>query len=76
MRKFIALLLILGLLSSCSAPGTVEPTEETTAATEDTTAAEETTEEGKKGCKSVIGMGAVAVMAAAAAVVALKKKED
>ena len=34
MRKMIALLLILGLLSGCSAPGTVEPTEETTAVTE------------------------------------------
>ena len=58
-------------------PTETEPTEETTAATEDTTeATEDTTAEGKKGCKSVIGMGAVAVMAAAAAVVALKKKED
>ena len=27
MRKFIALLLILGLLSGCSAPGSVQPTE-------------------------------------------------
>ena len=62
--------------TTAAEPTETEPTEETTAATEDTTAAEETTEEGKKGCKSVIGMGAVAVMAAAAAVVALKKKED
>ena len=36
MRKFIALLLILGLLSGCSAPGSVEPTEEATAVTEPT----------------------------------------
>lgn len=48
-------------------PTETEPTEETT---------EEVTEDGKKGCKSAIGMGVVAVMAAAAAVVALKKKED
>ena len=34
MRKLIALLLILGLLSGCTAPGTVEPIEETTAVTE------------------------------------------
>ena len=57
-------------------PTETEPTEETTAATEETTVAEETTEEAKGGCKSVIGVSAVAVMAAAAAVVALKKKED
>ena len=34
MRKFIALLLILGLLSGCSAPGSAEPTEETSTVTE------------------------------------------
>ena len=33
MKKFIALLLILGLLSGCTAPGAVEPTEDTTAVT-------------------------------------------
>ena len=56
-------------------PTETEPAEETTAATEETTVAEDT-EEATGGCKSVIGVSAVAVMAAAAAVVALKKKED
>ena len=36
MKKFIALLLILGLLCGCTAPGSVDPTEETTAVTEPT----------------------------------------
>ena len=63
--------------TTAAEPTETEPTEETTAATEETTeATEDTTAEAKKGCKSVIGVGAVAVMAAAAAVVALKKKED
>jgi hypothetical protein len=54
--------------------------EETTAApkTEATTAApatEDTTAEEKSGCGAVVGFGAVAVLAAAAAAVALKKKD-
>ena len=43
---------------------------ETTAATNDTTAPTE-----EKGCGAVVGFGAVAVLAAAAAAVALKKKD-
>ena len=46
------------------------PTETPTEGTDDTDPP------AKKGCKSVIGMGAVAVLAVAAAVVTLKKKED
>lgn len=54
------------------APETEEPAEETTeAATEAPTA--EVTEPAKSGCGSVIGFSAVAVLAAAAAAVALKK---
>ena len=50
-------------------------TEAPTAAPEagDTTAAPDETEAPKEGCGSVIGMGAVAILAAAAAAVALKK---
>ena len=51
--------------------------DETTAAPE-TTVADETTGEnttGEKGCASVIGVSAVAILAAAAAAVALKKKD-
>ena len=58
---------------------TQKPAEETTAApAEATTAAdgEETeAEEKKSGCGAVVGFGAVAVLAAAAAAVALKKKD-
>lgn len=53
------------------------PTEETTTQATDTPTEEttlEVTEPGKSGCGSVIGMGMVAVMAAA--IVVLKKKED
>ena len=51
------------------------PAEDTTAAPEagDTTAAPNETEAPKEGCGSVIGFGAVAILAAAAAAVALKK---
>ena len=52
--------------------------EETTAAAAEATtaaAAEETTAEAKSGCGAVVGFGAVAVLAAAAAAVALKKKD-
>ena len=51
------------------------PAEDTTAAPEagDTTAAPDETEAPKEGCGSVIGFGAVAILAAAAAAVALKK---
>ena len=51
------------------------PTEDTTAAPDanDTTAAPDETEAPKEGCGSVIGFGAVAILAAAAAAVALKK---
>ena len=56
-----------------------KPSEESTAASaEATTAAdgEETkAEEKKSGCGAVVGFGAVAVLAAAAAAVALKKKD-
>ena len=34
MKKFIALLLILGLLCGCTAPGSVDPTEDATVVTE------------------------------------------
>ena len=34
MKKFIALLLILGLLAGCTAPGNLAPNEEATAVTE------------------------------------------
>ena len=61
-------------------PETEAPTEapeagDTTAAPEagDTTAAPQETEAPKEGCGSVIGFGAVAILAAAAAAVALKK---
>ena len=63
-------------------PETDTPTEEPTAAptesvteasTADTTT--ETDDPAKKGCGSVIGMSAVAVMSAAATFVALKKKD-
>ena len=53
---------------------TAAPDAETTAPTEDaTTTAPEETEAPKSGCGSVIGFSAVAILAAAAAVVALKK---
>ena len=48
----------------------------TDAATNAPTGTEETTAAALSGCASVIGMSAVAVLAAAAAFVALKKKED
>ena len=55
---------------------TAAPADETTAApTDDTTAAPNVTEPVKGGCGSVIGVSAVAVLAAAAAAVALKKKD-
>ena len=52
--------------------------DETTAPAGETTAAPETTGDattGEKGCASVIGVSAVAILAAAAAAVALKKKD-
>ena len=60
------------------APETEEPTEApteeaTTAPAEDTTVATEDTTAAASGCGSVIGFGAIAVLAAAAAAVALKK---
>ena len=56
------------------APETQAP--ETQAPAVDTKAPEQTTEPaGKSGCSSVIGFGTVAVLAAAAAFVALKKKD-
>ena len=60
-------------------PTEEETTEETTTQATDATAEEttpEATEPGKSGCGSVMGMGAVAVLAMAAAVLSLKKKED
>ena len=56
-----------------AAPETEAPTDPATEAptTADTTA--EATEDGKDGCGSVIGFGVIAVLAAAAAAVALKK---
>ena len=57
------------------APTEEATTEAPTAAPDanDTTAAPDETEPAKSGCGSVIGMGAVAILAAAAAAVALKK---
>lgn len=56
------------------APETQAP--ETQAPAVDTKAPEQTTEPaGKSGCGSVIGFGAIAVVAAAAAAVVLKKKD-
>ena len=58
-----------------------DPTEEPTTAASDADAtteapkAEDTTAEGKSGCGAVVSFGAVAVLAAAAAAVALKKKD-
>ena len=49
------------------------PAEDTTVAEGETTAAPNETEAPKEGCGSVIGFGAVAILAAAAAAVALKK---
>ena len=49
------------------------PAEDTTVAEGETTAAPDETEAPKEGCGSVIGFGAVAILAAAAAAVALKK---
>ncbi|MBR5123530.1 MAG: hypothetical protein IKU90_00235 [Clostridia bacterium] len=50
-------------------------TEATTDAATEAATAEETTVEEKSGCGAVVGFGAVAVLAAAAAAVALKKKD-
>ena len=56
---------------------TAAPDAETTAPTENvTTTAPEETEAPKEGCGSVIGMGAVAILAVAAAAVALTKKKE
>ena len=67
MKKLIAMLLacvmVLGLVACGNTPA------ETTAAPD----AGETTAAEKSGCGSVIGFGAVAILAAAAAAVALKK---
>ena len=52
---------------------TEAPTEEATEAPTDAPATEAPTEAPKSGCGSVIGFSAVAVLAAAAAAVALKK---
>ena len=54
---------------------TAAPADETTAAPTETTAAPAETDPVKEGCGSVIGVSAVAILAAAAAAVALKKKE-
>ena len=61
-----------------AAPETEAPATEAPAGTEAPadTKAPETTPAATEGCASVVGMGVVAVLAAAAAVVALKKKED
>ncbi len=55
---------------------TQAPAADTGATTDVADGTEATTDTAKGGCASVIGMSAVAVLAAAAAFVALKKKED
>ena len=75
MKKIIALLLALAMALSLVAcgGGNDKPVETNAPEAGDTTAAPQETEAPKEGCGSVIGFGAVAILAAAAAAVALKK---
>ena len=70
---FVALVLMLTVVCLAACNGDNTPAETTAADTTaaDTTAADTTTAD--KGCGSVIGFSAIAVLAAAAAAVALKK---
>ena len=74
MKKILAMLLALVMVLSLAACGG-EKAPEAPKAEEPKAEEPAATEPAKKGCGSVIGFSAVAIMAAAAAAVALKKKD-
>ena len=75
MKKILALLLALVMVMSLAACGSSEApaTEAPEAPATDAPATEAPTTEAEGGCGSVIGFSVIAVLAAAAAAVALKK---